>query len=760
MTAYLSALAVCAMSIAVGGALCCRSGWSWIAAPVGLGAVLLLALAAVRLPGHGTTAAVVLAVATGAGAVVTARRRVPLTALADGAPVALAVLVGCSLPFAASDRIGELGAWINNDLAVHMAQADELRTLGSDAHITVSGYPNGPHAVVAALDAGLGVGPSAGFTGLLIAVPVLTALAALAALEGTRWFLRLPAAALTGVPFLAASYFAQGSFKEPLLGLLFLGTVLALREAYRLHELGPRLVVSIALMAAAGVAVFGIAALAWPAAALLWLGALEYAHGRRPRFGIRLGRRGLAALAGVAVVALGVALALGASDFFESGPGRYLTTKGTGGNFGGQISPVEAAGVWRNPDFRAGSANPLDEPGILLACAVLAFGLYWCWRRRDWALLAGALGAISIYVVARPFTLAYFSGKALTVAAPLLTLVAVSSLAGIASSGRLSLSRPIAVRPWAAAATLAAYVLVAGASSALALRGAHVRPPERGHDLAAFRPLVSGEPTIYLGRDNYAPWELRGAGLLGFQSYDTPVALGIPELPRKYTGDAEPPAVDTDSIPPHLLAGARYLVAPRTAYASRPPPNFRPIRWTRWHVLWERRGRTLPRSSLAEGEAPGKILRCGTALSRRQGVAYLRPPPVVGRSVAWRGGRSVDSGGFREQELTLSPGRWDISLRYFSDVPLRLRAGSIDVTLPPYLSDESTFASAGRVTSPGGPLRVRVDVAPRRRIGIVRTVRLGTLVATRTDDVGRLVPLSRACGRYVDWYRVEPQARG
>ena len=118
----------------------------------------------------------------------------------------------------------------------------------------------------------------------------------------------------------------------------------------------------------------------------------------------------------------------------------------------------------------------------------------------------------------------------------------------------------------------------------------------------------------------------------------------------------------------------------------------------------------------------------------------------------------VDSGGFREQELPLSPGRWDISLRYFSDVPLRLRAGSIDVTLPAYLADESTFASAGRVASPGGPLRVRVDVAPRRRIGIVRTVRLGTLVATRTDDLGRLVPLSRACGRYVDWYRVGVQA--
>ena len=199
-------------------------------------------------------------------------------------------------------------------------------------------------------------------------------------------------------------------------------------------------------------AVFGIAALAWPAAALLWLGALEYVA--RPQAQLRDQARPPSSggrSPGFAV-ALGLALALGARDFFDSGPGRYLTTKGPGGNFGGQLSPVEAPGVWRKPDFRDGSANPLDEPGILLACAVVAFGLYWCWRRRDWALLAGALGAISIYVVARPFTLAYFSGKALDGRrAP--ADAGRGQLPGrIASSERLSLGRPIRLRPWAAAA--------------------------------------------------------------------------------------------------------------------------------------------------------------------------------------------------------------------------------------------------------------------------------------------------------------------
>ncbi|MBA3264097.1 MAG: hypothetical protein H0T69_16830 [Thermoleophilaceae bacterium] len=771
MTAYLSALAVCATSITVGAALSCRSReWSWTGPPVGLAAVMLLALAAVRLPGHGTTAAVAIALATIASAFVVARRGVRLAPLAAGLPVAGAVLVACSLPFIVNDRIGELGAWINDDLSVHMAQADALRTLGPAAHITSSGYPNGPHAVVAALASGLGVGPSAAFTGLLLATPVLTALTALAALDGARWYLRMPAAALTGVPYLAVSYLAQGAFKEPLLALLFLGFVLALREAYGSGRSDARLALALLLTAAAGVAVFGIAALAWPAAALLWLGALELLHGRRPQLSRRQTRL-LPAVAGLAVAAVTVAGVAGGGDFFDTGPGRYITAKQAGGNFLGQLSPLEAVGVWRQPDFRFSPGSPLLEPGILLGCAVVVFGLLWCWRRREWALLAGALGGISLYVVARPFTLAYFSGKALAVVAPLLTLVAVKALVDVASRARLGAGPQLTPAPLVATAVLAVYVVLAGASSALALRGAHVRPSGRGHDLAAFRSVVDGEPTVYLGRDNFVPWELRGAELRGFQSYDTPLALGIDDAPEKYAGDARPPAVDVDSVDFGLLAGARYLVTPRTAYASRPPANFRPIRRTRWHVLWERRGPTRPRNILAEGEAPGKVLDCGRArgreLARTPGAAYVRPPPVIGHADAWLSGAgrpagepgSVQNGDSRFQELQLAPGSWEISLRYFSDVALRVRAGSLDTSLPAYVADLSTFAGVGRVVTDGGPLRVTVSVPARQRIETLRTAKLGTLVATRVDDRGALVGLARACGRYVDWFRVGAEAR-
>jgi hypothetical protein len=58
------------------------------------------------------------------------------------------------------------------------------------------------------------------------------------------------------------------------------------------------------------------------------------------------------------------------------------------------------------------------------------------------------------------------------------------------------------------------------------------------------------------------------------------------------------------------------------------------------------------------------------------------------------------------------------------------------------------------VHSDGGPLTIRVDVPTRRRLATLRTVRLGTVTATRVEATGRLVPLAQACGKYVDWYRL------
>ena len=104
------------------------------------------------------------------------------------------------------------------------------------------------------------------------------------------------------------------------------------------------------------------------------------------------------------------------------------------------------------------------------------------------------------------------------------------------------------------------------------------------------------------------------------------------------------------------------------------------------------------------------------------------------------------------QRLRLGKGTWEISVRYFSDVPLHLRAGPIARTLPPYVADQASFWGVGRITTPGGPLTVRIDVPARRRPDIARFVQLRSMAATRVDRTGRVVPLKRACGKYVDWF--------
>ena len=103
------------------------------------------------------------------------------------------------------------------------------------------------------------------------------------------------------------------------------------------------------------------------------------------------------------------------------------------------------------------------------------------------------------------------------------------------------LTPPRGVRARVATAALVAYAGLALYSSALALRGAHVRSTDRGPDLAAFRSIVGDEPTLNLGRDNYAGWDLRASDLSGFQSFRSGALRSLEERAEKSAGDSDPP---------------------------------------------------------------------------------------------------------------------------------------------------------------------------------------------------------------------------
>ena len=374
LAVYLSAVAVSLVAIVLGAAICrVLRVAGWLAPVLGLSAAMVVALAAVRLPGETWAAVVALAAALVVAGAVLVRsgidRREARVAAAAGIPVALILLAACSLPFVAYGEIGELGPGYSPDPFFHMGEADAMRSVGLDAGVITAGYPIGPHALVATLGLGLGVATEPLFLGLLLAIPVLAGLTALAGLGDLAPGRRVVAAVLVGLPYLPASYFVQGSFKEPIFAACFLCCALVVRDARRLTRPDVGALAAIVLATAGGAVAFGWPALAWPAAMLVVYGLLAAPKDALQSVLTRSGtRRRLVSVAAFATfVAVVLAVAAQASGFFD-GAGQYIFAEGIGGNFVGQLSPFEAVGTWPATDFRY---RPEGHP--LLFSVVVAY---------------------------------------------------------------------------------------------------------------------------------------------------------------------------------------------------------------------------------------------------------------------------------------------------------------------------------------------------------------------------------------------------
>jgi hypothetical protein len=447
---------------------------------------------AVQLPGGGTTAAAAVLFVTVA-ALVLLRGRVAggREALKVGLPVALVALAAASLPFIVEGHFGILGTGFNPDMSQHLLAADRLAD-GTSSQLLHQGYPLGPHAIVIALNEGLGVGLVQGFSGLTLAVAILASLTTLAAFSDQPPLRRTAAALLVGLPYLVASYLAQGAFKETMQALFVLAFVLALRESAKPEWANqPLRFVPAALLAVGSVYTYSFPGLIWLGAALLiWL-ALEKQAPLRPL------------LLALAVFLVGTLPELGRMIDFQ----RFETFDPNGpglGNLFGQVSPLTALGVWFSGDFRLAPGDGAVPafayylgaafPGILLL-----YGLVRCLRGRETTVIAGVLAGATVYVVARLGGTPYTAAKALEVAAPLVTLAIVLPL----------LRRPVGVL----------YLLAAGGCSLLALANAPVGPTSYSPALTGLRPLVAADSTLALASsrllleehgERYIYWELRG----------------------------------------------------------------------------------------------------------------------------------------------------------------------------------------------------------------------------------------------------------
>ncbi len=752
----------------------------WAEGAIGLAALTVVAALAIRLPGRAVTAAILIIVLLAVGSFAARRGFGPRGAAPDrgadlvGLAVVLVILAAAVVPFLLEGRAGVLGEGIyTNDHAAQLYWTDWLQSgFGPEPTAVAWGYPVGPQSLVAVIAEVTGASLVDVFNGLLIAIPALTGLAALSLLWRLRPLPRVAAASLAGLPFLAASFLAQSAFKETVMALFILGFTAVLALATEPGDDGrpalgwrPALGAGV-LLVLGGVFAYSVPALAWfGLIGAGWL-AVMAARGARADWGALLGvvSRHRVALIVAAVFLLGVALvSVGRIGSFVD---RIGDVSASTGRLDSPIFPGEGLGVWPEGDFRLvrGEVSGALIATALGALAVLA-GALRLWRLGSNAALAALGAAAVIYAGARVFSSIYVEAKALAVMAPLVIVVALGGLLVSGPRGRASTAlRALGI----------AFLLGASISTFLALRAAPVGFDDRGRELERLAEEVGGESVVFLGVDRFAGHWLRSTLMRSPGGY---VPAEVRARPEKVWQQGS--AMDLDTLSAGNLDGFDYAITTTAPYQSSPPANFAEVERTTSYVLWERTKATPRTQVLKEAGNPGRLLEADESAfvslaCRRgpgapgEGEAIVLPRPELSPPEAWGQSIPFDAPGSAAQTLTLSPGRWQLSVQYHSQVDLALRAPGLETELPASLvgmylthQGQSAFWPAGEIEVPDGETSVDVAIeadeppALARLVGAERKVWLGELAATRLDpltDEPATLPLGEACGKYVDRY--------
>jgi hypothetical protein len=765
---YASAALILLASLLVGRAIFSLAGrhdWCWLEGAVGYAAILTVSGILARAPGHGTSATIGIVALIVVSAVVAWRRPYETPALGVGLATVLAIGIVLSFPFAVSGHWGLLGVGFNNDLGLHLAWAEWLRSGVGPA--PDPGYPLGPHGLAVATAAFPGISLGQAFIGEIFAIGILTGLTALGAIREIAAPRRVVGATFVAVTYMAASYFAQAAFKETAEALFVLAVAIyLLRPEGPPRGLWPRVGWALPFVAIAGGVFFcySFAGIAWPIAIVVVWAAAQPATWRalRPGRVLRIVLKPWVLLGILVLVGLGIALTVAGPFGFGSSFNQVA-----GSNTYGPVSPVETLGIWPAANYRLDAIGGAPLPALMGAVAVLALlaAVAWWMQRREAAVPLALLAGAIAYLASLPFTGDYSQAKALMIIAPLTMLVIarplVTEFANRVSAMRLA---------WSALAV----VFFAGAvwSTFLALREAPVAPPGHGAQLKAFLPIVHGKPVLYAGQDRYAAYDLLGADThVPLVEFPDDKVSPNPEKPFD-TGDAYSP-IDFDSFNRGTLDRFPYVVTSRGAWNSKAPPNFKRIAKTESYVLWERTGPTpRERHVLLEGTEAGALAHCNSPetriLLRSGGTASLFGETQVGTKPSWSNGSILETGESTTQALDLPPGDWDLSLQYFSPFALSVTAPGFEEAIIPALdgqrpssislNNNGQFWPAGKFHSKGGKAEFTIHAAPadwfQSLTGWDAKAYIGEIVATKAEP-HREVPLAQACGGWIDWYSGE-----
>ncbi len=425
------------------------------------------------------------------------------------------------------------------------------------------------------------------------------------------------------------------------------------------------------------------------------------------------------------------------ADFRALHPDR--ANDGGLGNLPGHLSPLKALGIWPTSDFRL-SAAASNAPAVifwaggLFALVALALALPRWIRRHGVAIPAALLAAAVLYLLALALGTVYTSAKALSIAAPLVALVTLGGLLGSRERGLRAIG--------------ALFALAAAASSFLILRQAPVAPTDHARELAAIRPLVEGEKLLFLGRDNFVLYELRGSKPYThvrnfYDPYFVQPNFELANVGSKF---------DFDSVTAETLARFPYVLTTRAAYASGPPPGYEPVKTTESYVLWRKELTPLGRRPAESGPEPGREGGCGSRRPERASSFAMAPIAVTAGD--WSR-TTVENGESASVELELPAGAWDLSLQYDATRPVTLNADPppFEATVPGNLDYRGTapYWPAGRIEVPGGqPVEITATVErpppAGRLLGAHSVAHLGGIAATRAQ------PARAGCAGYVDWY--------